>query len=267
MGRKRYFAIKGNISRRSYMIIAFFSFVFFIGGWYALYASGWVNQAFLPSPNQVVASFLQSLTDGSLWTDASISIYRISMGVIYAILIGVPIGLLCGCFKPVEAFIRPMYEFIRYMPVPSLVPLVLIWTGIGEEAKIMVIFLGTFFQMVLMVADDVNSVPMDLIYSSYTLGTTRLQTITKVLIPAMMPRLLLSIRMLVGWAWTYLVVAEMVAADSGLGYSILKAQRFLYTNDMYSGIIVIGVLGLITDRLFAVAIKRLFPWVEEGESS
>ena len=116
--------------------------------------------------------------------------------------------------------------------------------------------------MVLMIADDARSVSDDLLSSSYTLGTTRWTTITKVLIPAMAPKMMLTLRMMIGWGWTYLTVAELVASSSGLGYSILKAQRFLHTESIFSRILIIGVLGLITDRMFAFAIRKMFPWAE-----
>ena len=183
-------------------------------------------------------------------------------GFLISTLIGVPLGILAGSFRPVEAVIAPICEFIRYMPVPAFVPLVMVWCGIGEGAKITIVFLGCFFQMVLMIADDARSVPDDLLSSSYTLGTTRWTTITKVLIPAMAPKMMLTLRMMIGWGWTYLTVAELVASSSGLGYSILKAQRFLHTESIFSGILVIGILGLITDRLFALAIKKMFLWAE-----
>lgn len=184
------------------------------------------------------------------------------MGFIISTLIGVPLGILAGSFKRFEAVIAPICEFIRYMPVPAFVPLVMVWCGIGEGAKITIVFLGCFFQMVLMIADDARSVSDDLLSSSYTLGTTRWTTITKVLIPAMAPKMMLTLRMMIGWGWTYLTVAELVASSSGLGYSILKAQRFLHTESIFSRILIIGVLGLITDRMFAFAIRKMFPWAE-----
>ena len=190
------------------------------------------------------------------------SIFRITMGFVIAVVIGVPLGILAGSFKRVDAVVTPICEFIRYMPVPAFVPLVMVWCGIGEGAKISIVFLGCFFQMVLMVADNARAVSDDLLSASYTLGTTRFTTITKVLIPAMAPNMMLTLRMMIGWGWTYLTVAELVASNSGLGYSILKAQRFLHTESIFSGILVIGVLGLITDRIFAFAIKKMFPWAE-----
>ena len=221
-----------------------------------------VKELFLPSPLKVLNDIVSCAKDGSLWANMGWSIFRITMGFVIAVVIGVPLGILAGSFKRVDAVVTPICEFIRYMPVPAFVPLVMVWCGIGEGAKISIVFLGCFFQMVLMVADNARAVSDDLLSASYTLGTTRFTTITKVLIPAMAPNIMLTLRMMIGWGWTYLTVAELVASNSGLGYSILKAQRFLHTESIFSGILVIGVLGLITDRIFAFAIKKMFPWAE-----
>lgn len=221
-----------------------------------------VKELFLPSPLKVLNDIVSCAKDGSLWANMGWSIFRITMGFVIAVVIGVPLGILAGSFKRVDAVVTPICEFIRYMPVPAFVPLVMVWCGIGEGAKISIVFLGCFFQMVLMVADNARAVSDDLLSASYTLGTTRFTTITKVLIPAMAPNMMLTLRMMIGWGWTYLTVAELVASNSGLGYSILKAQRFLHTESIFSGILVIGVLGIITDRIFAFAIKKMFPWAE-----
>lgn len=213
------------------------------------------KRTFLPSPLKVLNDIVSCAKDGSLWANMGWSIFRITMGFVISVIIGVPLGILAGSFKRIDAVITPICEFIRYMPVPAFVPLVMVWCGIGEGAKISIVFLGCFFQMVLMVADNARAVSDDLLSASYTLGTTRFTTITKVLIPAMAPNMMLTLRMMIGWGWTYLTVAELVASNSGLGYSILKAQRFLHTESIFSGILVIGVLGLITDRIFAFAIK------------
>ena len=149
-----------------------------------------------------------------------------------------------GAFRPVEALLEPLTDFIRYMPAVAFIPLVMLWFGIDESAKIAIIFIGTFFQMVLMVAEDVRGVPCH--------RSKR----RKPWAPARRDRragaaaigqagILDTLRMTMGWAWTYLVVAELVAANSGLGYSILKAQRFLQTDMIFAGIILIGVIGLL----------------------
>ncbi len=256
------FRLRKDISKRCYTISAIVTFVAIFAAWTLLCASGSVKELFLPSPLKVLNDIVDGALDGSLWINMGYSIFRVTMGFILSVVIGIPLGILAGSFKRLDAVIAPVCEFIRYMPVPAFVPLVMVWCGIGEWAKITIVFLGCFFQMVLMIADDARSVSDDLLSSSYTLGTTRVTTITKVLIPAMLPKLMLTLRMIIGWGWTYLTVAELVASNSGLGYSILKAQRFLHTESIFSGILIIGILGLITDRMFAFAIKKMFPWAE-----
>ena len=186
------------------------------------------------------------------------------MGFFYASVLGIVLGIAAGCFKHFEAAIQPLVEFLRYLPVPAFVPLIMVWVGIGESAKISVIFIGTLFQLIPMVADDIRSVNDDYLNAAYTLGARRRTVIFKVLIPGMLPRLFDTLRMMMGWAWTYLVVAELVAANSGLGYKILKAQRYLRTGTIFEGILIIGLLGLILDRLFGAVGKKLFAWSEGG---
>ncbi|MOA06314.1 putative aliphatic sulfonates transport permease protein SsuC [compost metagenome] len=200
------------------------------------------------------------LGTGDYWHHIGISIFRVSAGFLLACLIGIPLGIFAGTFKYGEAFIEPPMEFIRYMPAVAFIPLIMVWAGIGEWAKILLIFIGCFFQLVLMVADITRRVPHDLLHASFTLGAGRLKAIETVLIPAIRPQLMNTLRLILGWAWTYLVVAELVAVNSGLGYAIMKAQRFLNTDQIFVGIIVIGLLGLISDRIFAFLNRRWFPW-------
>ncbi|EKQ53434.1 MULTISPECIES: ABC transporter permease [unclassified Clostridium] len=261
---KKLLLIRKNLDKRTYLLIAAISFVILFGGWTILSVLGLVNKSFLPTPMAVIQAFINTMKDGTLFGDMYISVFRIFMGFIIAVIIGVPLGILTGTFKSCEAFIQPVTEFIRYMPVPAFIPLIMVWTGIGETAKITVIFIGTLFQLIPMVADNIRSVQDDLVNAGYTLGANKKQVIFKILIPGMMPKLMDTLRMMMGWAWTYLVVAEIVAANSGLGYSILKAQRFLKTDVIFMGILVIGILGLITDRTFAWINKKLFKWAEGG---
>jgi NitT/TauT family transport system permease protein len=260
----RLFKIREEIDRGTYIIAALTAFAILFGAWIFFSASGLVKATILPSPWAVLNYCYQSLLDGSLWANTSISVYRIVMGFLWAVFIGVPLGVLCGAFHIVESFIQSICEFIRYMPVPAFIPLIMVWVGIGEEAKIMVIFLGTLFQIIPMVADSVRAIPADLINAAYTLGAGRAYVIMKVIVPAIMPRLFEIMRMMIGWAWTYLIVAELVAANSGLGYAILKAQRVLKTEAIFAGILIIGLLGIATDRFFAWLTQRCFPWVEGG---
>ena len=158
--------------------------------------------------------------------------------------LALPLGLLIGSYRGVQALLEPLTDFIRYMPAVAFIPLVMLWFGIEESSKVAVIFIGTFFQMVLMVAEDVKRVPMSQIEAAQTMGATRRELLEQVILPSAKPALLDTLRVTMGWAWTYLVVAELVAANSGLGYSILKAQRYLQTDQIFAGIVLIGAIGL-----------------------
>ena len=237
--------IRRKMKQARYMMISVVTFAVLLLVWSMASHFEMVDPLFLPEPINVLKKLWETACDGSLWTDMGVSIYRISMGFLLATVLGVPIGILCSCFKSVSAVFSPLCQFIRYMPVPAFVPLLMVWMGIGEFSKIMIVFIGTFFQLVLMIIDDCNSVSDDLLAAGYTLGANNR-----------------TLRMMIGWAWTYLVVAELVAANTGLGYSILKAQRFLKTDAIFVGIVVIGLLGLITDIVLGFLIKKIFPWEE-----
>ncbi|HET8870738.1 MAG TPA: ABC transporter permease, partial [Aquabacterium sp.] len=199
--------------------------------------------------------------DGGLNADIAISVYRVVGGFALSAVIALPLGLMIGTFRTVQALLEPLTDFIRYMPAVAFIPLVMLWIGIEESSKIAIIFIGTFFQMVLMVAEDVRRVPLAQIEAAQTMGATRTELIEKVIFPSAKPALLDTLRVTMGWAWTYLVVAELVAANSGLGYAILKAQRFLQTDKIFAGIILIGLIGLVTDQLFRLAHRKAFPWL------
>lgn len=257
--------IRRDISKKSYILGACLSFAGLLLLWSLASYTGLVNNVFLPTPTSVAATFAQEITLPDFWSNIGISFFRILMGFLIAAAIGVPLGILAGTYRTAESVIQPLNEFFRYIPATAFVPLVMVWAGIGEMAKIVIIFIGTIFQVVLMVADDIRAIPQDLLSSSYTLGANQRQVIGRVMIPAVLPKLMDTLRMLFGWSWTYLVVAELVAANSGLGYMIIKAQRFLQTDLIFVGILVIGILGLITDRLFFIMNKKLFPWAEGGK--
>lgn len=260
--RKRHaMQIFEDIPKRGFGMTAVFSFLFLLGIWSMLSYGGFVQPSFfLPTPDKVLGSLFEQLGSGEFWNHIGISVFRVSAGFALACLVAIPIGLFAGTYRYGEAFIEPPMEFIRYMPAVAFIPLIMVWAGIGEWAKILLIFIGCFFQLVLMVASDTRLVSKDLVQASFTLGASRWQAIQTVIIPAVQPRLLNTLRLMLGWAWTYLVVAELVAVNSGLGYIIMKAQRFLNTEQIFVGLIVIGLLGLISDRIFAFLNRRLYPW-------
>lgn len=252
--------IRGSLDRRSYLMIAAASFALWLALWWAVTALGVVDPLFLPGPTAVLHRFLSWLHEGDLLKDAGISIFRVTAGFLASAALAAPLGLIIGAYRPARAFFEPLLEFARYLPAVAFVPVVLLWAGIGEASKIAVIFIGTFFQMVIMLSEDVARVPMPQIEAARTLGADGREVVGLVLLRSAMPAMFDTLRVTLGWAWTYLVVAEMVAANSGLGYAILKAQRFLQTDRIFVGIIVIGLIGLGTDQLLRWLHRHLFPW-------
>ena len=253
--------IRGSLGVRQYWGFAIIGFLFPIALWWIASAIGLVDKIFLPSPADVVARIGKWFSQDNLLHDIWISTYRVSAGWLLSALIALPLGLFIGAYRPIQALLEPLMDFIRYMPAVAFIPLVMIWVGIDESSKIAIIFIGTFFQMVLMMAEDVRRVPMQQIEAAQTMGATRGEIISLVVFQSAKPALLDTLRVTMGWAWTYLVVAELVAANSGLGYAILKAQRFLQTDKIFAGILLIGAIGLAMDQGFRLLHRRSFPWL------
>lgn len=259
--RSHLWTVRAPISRRAYWVLALTGLVTPLLLWTVLAAWGGMDATFLPAPLQVLDRTWTWATETGLMGDMGISVYRVVAGFLLSAVIALPLGLLIGSYRAVQALLEPLTDFIRYMPAVAFIPLVMLWIGIGEGSKIAIIFIGTFFQMVLMVAEDVRRVPAAQVEAAQTMGANRRELIEKVIFPSAKPALLDTLRITMGWAWTYLVVAELVAANSGLGYAILRAQRFLQTDTIFAGIIVIGLIGLVTDQLFRLAHRRAFPWL------
>ena len=250
------------IPKGLYFILALSSFAFFLTMWSILTYGRFVDPLFLPSPGRVFQAGVDLFLELEFATDILNSVYRVMMGFIIAAIIGVPIGLIMGTFKVAEAFTEPVVGFVRYMPASAFIPLFILWLGIGDIEKIAIIFVGSFFQLVLMVAVVAKNVHKDMLETAYTLGAKRFQVIRKVLFPASLPGIVDTLRIIVGWAWTYIIVAELVASASGIGYMIISSQRMLRTGNIIFGILTIGMLGLITDFFSKWLYNKLFPWVE-----
>ena len=250
------------IPKGLYLILALSSFAFFLIIWSILTYGRLVDPLFLPSPGRVFQAGVDLFSELGFTTDILNSVYRVMMGFVVAAIIGVPIGLIMGTFKVAEAVTEPVVGFIRYMPASAFIPLFILWLGIGDIEKIAIIFVGSFFQLVLMVAVVAKNVHKDMLETAYTLGAKRFQVIRKVLLPASLPGIVDTLRIIVGWAWTYIIVAELVASASGIGYMIISSQRMLRTGNIIFGILTIGMLGLITDFFFKWLYNKLFPWVE-----
>ncbi len=255
-----YVSPKKEIPRQAYAGVSTVAVAVVIALWCVLSYGGFVRSDFLPTPHDVAMAAINGLNDGSLLINTGASLTEIISGFIIASVFAVPLGILMGSFKIVEAALEPVTNFVRYLPVSALIPLLILWVGIDIEEKISVIFIGTFFQQLIMIADVSRGVSQDLLDVSYTLGAGRRTVVWRVLIPATLPGVMDTLRVTLGWAWTYLVVAELVAANKGLGYFILNSMRGLFTDQIFLGIIVIGLLGLISDQGFKLLRNRLLPW-------
>ena len=243
-------------------LLSMICFLLIIILWCVLTFGRIVSELFLPSPLAVARRIVELYQDGSLWANCFESTTRVVVGWFWSVVVALPCGMLMANSRKFSAFIQPIIEFARYLPVVALVPLTLLYLGIDETQKYTIIFLGTFFQLVLMVCDTVSDVDVNLINAAKTLGASKWQVYGEVILPAALPGLMDDFRLTIGWAWTYLVVAEMVAAQNGLGYMILRSQRYLATDTIFAGLILIGLIGLITDFLFRVLTRIVAPWHE-----
>ena len=239
-------------------------FVLFVAVWAAVTFGGLVPKIFLADPLQMLRSGWVLLTQMGFAYDIGMTMWRVLGGFILAAVLALPLGVLMGAYKPIEAFFEPFISFARYLPASAFIPLLILWVGIGEAQKLSVIFIGTFFQLVLMTAVIVGNTRRDLVEAAYTLGVADTRLITRVLIPGAAPEIAETLRMVLGWAWTYVIVAELIGASSGIGHMITDSQALLATDQIIFGIIVIGLIGLVSDMVFKLANRRLFPWAQLG---
>jgi NitT/TauT family transport system permease protein len=197
--------------------------------------------------------------------DIGISIYRIVASFLLACAIAIPLGVLMGSFRSIEAFFNPFVSAWRYLPAPAFIPLLLMWFGAGEGAKLALLFIGVIFFLITLVMDHTRAVRTELIETAMTLGANRWQILSTIVLPAVAPKIMISMRQMLAVSWTYLVIAEIVAATTGIGAVMMRGQRFLKVDEIMAGIVVIGVVGLMFDFLFRWAQRILFPYVPPGE--
>lgn len=254
------FIPRANIKHTTYMILGVLGFLVVLALWSIFTYGGIVDPMFLPTPTETFKSAVALFTQLHFVNDIGITIFRVLVGFIIAAVIAVPLGILLGTYKPFEAFIEPLMSFVRYLPASAFIPLFILWIGLSEVEKVAVIFMGSFPQLILMVAVNTKSVSDDLIDVSYTLGTSKAAVLWRVILPSCFPSIMSSLRMILGWAWTYVIVAELVGASSGIGYMIIQSQRMLSTSKIFVGILTIGLIGLIFDYCFKLLHQILFPW-------
>jgi NitT/TauT family transport system permease protein len=260
--RVHLFALRRDIPPWIYNVVAATGFLSVLAAWWWFSTSGLVETAYLPAPPAVWEALVEILKGDTVWDDLKISFLRVTGGFLLSAAIGVPLGIWIGSWKIVEALLQPLTEFVRYVPVPALIPILMLLFDLGELSKVMLIFVGTFFQLVLMVADAVRRVPQELLQVSYTLGARKGEAVRLVLMRAAMPGIFDALRLCNGWAWTYLVVAELIAANEGLGYRVLKFYRFVQTPKIFVYLFLLGAIGLLLDFLFRKFNARVFHWAD-----
>lgn len=260
--RPEMFRIGGSITKPAFIGIAGVVFGLLVFVWWLVTYEGWESSFFLPSPLSVWHAFETQWNNGQLASDTGVSVYRIMVGFAIASAMAIPIGVLIGTYRFWEAALEPLIDFIRYMPVVALVPLTIVWSGVTDTQKFLIIWIGTFFQQVLMIMDNTKRVPLDLVDIGRTLGLKDRQIVLRIIVRSAAPGIWDTLRITLGWAWTWLVVAELVAATSGLGYRITTAQRYLETNLMIAYVILLGVLGLVLDQVMRAIGRFLFRYAE-----
>jgi len=256
------FLFRKSLSKRAEVILGISGFLLFFLFWHMTATSGVIRPEFLPSPISVIKAFIRLFTERDFSNDILISIGRVWLAFSLSVVIAVPLGLLMSTYRFVGAILEPFVDFIRYLPVPALVPLLIIWFGVGEVSKIAVLWMGTFFQLILLIADDTKRVPNEFIETGHTLGASNGEVIRHIIVPAALPSMVNNLRITMGWCWTYLIIAEIVAANSGIGHVIWSLRRFVKTPEVMAGIIAIGIIGLITDQAFRYFHKRFFSYLE-----
>lgn len=229
------------------------------------------NPVFLPAPHEVAVAFYRAFTTpprrtGDPWLHESLwhSIQIIFWGFLWSCVAGVPFGILCGTFPFFARINEPFIDFVRYMPAPAFGALAVAVMGIYDAPKIAIIFVGTFFQMVLVIANTTRKMDRSLLEAAQTLGASRKQLVTKVVLPGIVVDLYNDLRILLGWAWTYLIVAEYIGASSGITYFINQQAKYRIYDNVFAAIVMIGIIGLVTDIVLAWLGRQLFPWQRDA---
>ena len=234
--------------------------------WAGLSYGDFVNPKFLPTPTAVVVRGWSMLLEGDLMVDIFASSARVMTGFAFAALVGIPVGLAMGTFYSMDSLLGGFVRTARYLPIAAFVPLIIIWAGIDEASKIIIIFLGIVFYNATMIADAVKFIPNETLNVAYTLGATRWDVVRRVILPATLPSILDTLRVNIAGAWNFLVLSELIAAQNGLGFTIVRSQRYLQTDRAMFCILVICLIGLATDFAFKLLFRLWLPWADSKMS-
>ena len=242
--------------------------------WSILSYGEMVPAKFLPTPDTVIRTGMAMLfqNEGGFWDEKSLiwdilfSSLRVFLGFGFAAIVSIPIGIAMGTFYSMDSLLGGFMRTARYMPIVAFVPLIIIWAGIDETSKILIVFFGVVFYNATMIADAVKFIPNETLNVAYTLGATRRDVLMRVILPATLPNILDALRVNIAGAWNFLVLSELIAAENGLGFTIIRSQRYLQTDKAIFCILVICVIGLITDFAFRLLFRWWLPWAESKTS-
>lgn len=261
--RERFLEFRNRPGRKQTLQLGMLGIIAFFGIWeIGHHLTPESGQKFLPSVVQVISTMYMLFAERGFINDVLVSCMRVFVSFFVASAIAVPLGILMGSFGRVRALINPTVSGWRYLPAASFIPVLLVWFGPSETAKIGLLIIGVVFFLTALTLDNTSAVPNELIEASLTMGGKRHEVLTGVIVPAAAPAILDSMRNMIAVGWTYLVIAEIIGAQDGIGAVMMRAGRFLHVDIIMAGILTIGVLGVLTDLLFRGAQHLLFPWAK-----
>jgi NitT/TauT family transport system permease protein len=254
--------IGGHLGAAPFALISLSVFAALLVLWWIVTSQGVVSPLVLSSPHQVWERMRQLEQSGDLFGDMGISIYRIAVAFGIATAMAIPLGVLMGTFAVWEAALEPLVDFVRYMPVVGFIPLTIFWVGFDDRQKFLIVWIGTFFQEVLLIMDNVKRTPPSLVDLGRTLGLSERAILVRIVVPHAAPSIWDSLRISLGWAWTWVVLAELSGTTSGLGFRINEAQHFFENDTVIGYLLLLGVLGLVTDQGMKALSRLLFGWAK-----
>lgn len=234
--------------------------------WYAVRWSGLVNLALIPAPHKIAERFVDLLLHHSLLVDIFASTRRVFLGVMLGIAAAVPVGFLLGWYRSARTFADPMVNFFRALPPIALIPLVIVYFGVDEMAKLVILFYASFFSGVIVMYEGVSQITPLYIRVAQTLGANQSEIFTKVIVPLTVPHILTALRVALGVAWATLVASELIAAQRGLGAMIQNASTYFLLDVIYVGIICIGCIALVMDLILRRISARLLKWQDRASA-
>lgn len=261
--RKPWLDYGQNLQWKSRLLIGLSGWMVFLLGWYLAANVDLAPERLFPSPEVVMSSLWNLFAEENFGSDVLSSIRRIAVSFSLAVMVALPLGMLMGSFAKIDALLNPLLGAFRYLPAPAFIPLLLMWLGTGDAQKITLLMIGVVFFLVIMLADVTRQVPSDFIETAKTLGGSRKAIMWTVVLRQSLPGYVDTCRQMLAVSWTYLVIAEIVAASDGIGAMMMRAKRFVHVDDIMAGIVTIGCLGLLFDTAFRLLYRVCFPYLKK----